>query len=149
RIAVNVVAGNMIALPREHAREPAIVRLIGILQAHVGPRAGLDAIIPCHLIQIEQVGIVEDDAARVLVRQMTLRAAAVARDDLSQRLDHMRACRRVRNERIGVEHTGGGYAARLDLIIDWGEGYRIEGVMERIEVAPEIEERSEEHTSEL
>src|SRR5690606_33214744 len=129
-IAVDVVTGEMIALSGEHSGKPAVVCLIGILQANVRSRPSLNAVVPSHLVQLEEVRVIEDDAARILVGQMTLRATAVACDDLSERLDDMCSGGRMRHERIGVEDTGGGYASCFDLVVDRIESYRVEHVVQ-------------------
>ncbi len=140
-IAIDVVASEMVALACEKAGKSTVVRLIGVLQADVGARAGLNPVVPRHLVELEQVGVVEDDAARILVRQMPLGTRALARDDLGDRLDDMSAARRMRDERIGVEKAGRCNAARLGFILDDFEGNRIVHVVERVDITPEIYER--------
>ena len=104
-IGVGVVAGDLIALAGEDARIPAVVRLEGILQADVGARARLDAVVARELVPIEQVGVVEHEALGVLVGQVVLPDAVLPRDDLADGLDDVRAIARVGDPGIGHRHA--------------------------------------------
>src|SRR6185295_9330219 len=95
----------MIALAGEDTSIATVVGLEGILQADVGARAGLDAVVAGELRHLEQIGVIEDEALGILVRQPVLLDRSLASDDLADRLDDMRATARVGHPWIGDGHA--------------------------------------------
>ena len=102
----------MEALARKDARIAAVVGLEGVLQADVGARAGLDAVVAGELVPLEQVGVVEHEALGILVGQVVLPHAVLAGDDLADGLDDVRAVAGVGDPRIGDGDAGKRHAAR-------------------------------------
>src|SRR5690606_27779957 len=141
RIGIRVVAGELEALTGKKTGISAGVCLECVLDANVRPGAGLDAIVAGELVEFEQVGVVEDEALGVLIGQVALRRAFAARDDLADGFNGVGRVRTARNPGIGYGRAGTGNATGHRLVGNGVPGYRIDIVVDLIEVAAKIGER--------
>ena len=97
-----VRARHLNALAGDRADAEAVAGLRRILDAEIGPRAGLDLIVTGELINVEQQGVVEDQALRIRDGHELVIGLAVTRDDLTHRLDHLRNAARLDDKGVAV-----------------------------------------------
>ena len=69
-IANEFCAEQLVGLPEHDIEEAAAIELRGVLHAGIRAAAAFDAIPAGELVDAEQVAVVEDQALRVLVRQL-------------------------------------------------------------------------------
>ena len=67
-----VLASDLIALAEHGASIGAIRELRRVAHANIGAGAGLDAVVTGELVDVEQDGVVENQALRVLVGNLRL-----------------------------------------------------------------------------
>ena len=64
-------AEQVIGLAEQHVEEAALIELRGVLHADIDAAAAFDAVPAGELVDPEQVAVVEDEALRVFVRQLS------------------------------------------------------------------------------
>ena len=108
-----VLAGELIAFTEHGAGIGAGRQLRGIANADIGAGAGLDAVVSGELVDVEQDGVVEDEALRIFVRDLRLIDADRVRpaDDLGDRLEDMGDAAGRADERIAILRAADGGAA--------------------------------------
>ena len=93
----------------------ALVELRGILQAVIGAAAAFHAVPAGELVDLEQIAVVEDQALRILVRDLFVGDLAVrlvgAGDYLNDRLERLRSPGLDVDQRITVLHAHGRHEA--------------------------------------
>src|SRR5205085_71800 len=102
---------QLIRLPKQSVDAARAVELRGVLHASIEPRSALDAVVTGELVDGEQVAVVEDEALRVFIRQLTDCAFVRPHNELGDRLDGLRTPRLHTDERIAVFETDGRHHA--------------------------------------
>ena len=140
-----VGAEQLIGLAEQHVDEAGAVELRGVLHADIRPAAAFGAVPAGELVDAEQIAVVEDQALRILVRQLADELLVRAHDDLGDRLDRLRAPRLHVDEGIAVLDAGGRHGAHFGVLAG-GEVVRDAGLVftdERGGVAAQRQERRE------
>ena len=96
--------------------EPPRLNCVVVLNADVGAAAAFDAVPAGELVDLEQVGVVEDQALGILVRQLADAGLVRPHDDLRDRLDGLGAPGLDADERIAVFEADRRHGAELGAV---------------------------------
>ncbi len=86
-----VLAEQLVGLSEQRIDGAGLIELRGILDAGIEARAALDAVPAREFVDVEQIAVVEDQALRVLVRQLADVGFVRPDDKLGDRFDRLRA----------------------------------------------------------
>ena len=100
-----------VGLAEQRVERAAVIELRGVGQPVIGAAAALDPVPAGELVDLEQIGVVEDQALRILVRPPADLRFVRPRDHLGDRLDGLRAPGLDVDEGIAIFQADGRHGA--------------------------------------